>query len=116
MPVYIVYCAVIMARRPLLKRKLNPAEILEMKLTCRLLTADFRCNSYGLGLTINPVPLERGTSFSGFLIFMCSAWKFPSIMKPRIKRVSLSQRISSFQVSISNGHTYCHTLSNSPEG
>ena len=60
-----------------------------MDLTCCLLTADFRCNSYGFFLTINPAPSESGTSFSGFLIFMCSAWKLPSIMKPLMKRFLL---------------------------
>jgi hypothetical protein len=35
-----------------------------------------------------------GTSYSGFLIFMCSAWKLPSIMKPRMKRFSLKQYVS----------------------
>jgi hypothetical protein len=44
---------------------------------------------------MNPVPSERGTSFSGFLIFICSAWKFPSIMKPRMKRILLEKYISS---------------------
>jgi hypothetical protein len=89
MLVYIVYSTVIMACRSLLKGELPLAETPEIELTCRLSTADFRCNSYAAGLTINPVPSESGMSFSGFLIFMCSAWKLPSIMKPRIKRLLL---------------------------
>jgi hypothetical protein len=72
-----------------------------IELTCCLSTADFRCDSYGFLLTINPVPSESGTSFSGFLILMCSAWKLPSIIKPRIKRFLLRQNVGSFQVEIS---------------
>src|SRR5258708_35890295 len=68
--------------------------------TCHLSTADFRCDLYGFLLTINPAPSERGTSFSGFLILMCSAWKLPSIIKPRIKRFLLKQTVGSFQVEI----------------
>jgi hypothetical protein len=49
-------------------------------------------------LTMNPVPLESGTSFSEFLIFMCSAWKFPSIMKPHMKRTLLKKCFSSYVV------------------
>jgi hypothetical protein len=78
-----------------------PAETRDGELTCRLSTADFRCDSYGFLLTINPVPSERGTSFSGFLILMCSAWKLPSIIKPRMKRFLLKQNVSSFQIAIS---------------
>ena len=47
---------------------------------------------------MNPVPSESGISFSGFLIFMCSAWKFPAIMKPRMNRVLLKYYASSYQV------------------
>jgi hypothetical protein len=78
-----------------------PVESLDIELTCRLSTADFRCDSYGFLLTINPVPSESGTSFSGFLILMCSAWKLPSIIKPRIKRLLLKQIVGSFQATIS---------------
>jgi hypothetical protein len=78
-----------------------PAETQDRELTCRLSTADFRCDSYGVLLTINPVPSERGTSFSGFLILMCSAWKLPSIIKPRMKRFLLKENVGSFQVAIS---------------
>ena len=67
-------------------------------LTCRRSSADSKCNSYEFRLTINPVPSERGTSFSGFLIFMCSAWKFPSIMNPRMNRTSLQRYLGSYQV------------------
>jgi hypothetical protein len=76
----------------------------QVELTCCLSTADFRCNSYGFLLTINPVPSESGTSFSGFFILMCSAWKLPSIIKPRIKRFLLrkeSNDVGSFQEEIS---------------
>src|SRR6266581_8361915 len=73
----------------------------EIDQTCRLSTADFRCNSYGFLLTINPAPSESGTLFSGFLILMCSAWKLPSIIKPRMKRFLLKQNVGSFQISIS---------------
>jgi hypothetical protein len=96
MLVYIINSTVIMACRFLLKGELALAEYTEIELTFRCSTADFRCNSYGIRLTINPVPSESGTSFSGFLIFMCSAWKFPSIMKPLIKRVLLQASISSY--------------------
>jgi hypothetical protein len=72
-----------------------PAETQDRELTCRLSTADFRCDSYGVLLTINPVPSERGTSFSGFLILMCSAWKLPSIIKPRMKRFLLKKTVGS---------------------
>src|SRR5258708_12786096 len=68
--------------------------------TCCLLTANFRCDLYSFLLTINPAPSERGTSFSGFLILMCLAWKLPSIIKPRIKRFLLKQTVGSFQVEI----------------
>src|SRR6266576_6798519 len=78
-----------------------PAETQDIELTCCLSTADFRCNLYGSLLTINPVPLESGTSFSGFFILMCSTWKLPSIIKPCIKRFLLKQNVSSFQVAIS---------------
>ena len=77
-----------------------PEEIQEIDLTCRLSTADFRCSSYGFLPTMNPAPSESGTSFSGFLILMCSAWKFPSIIKPHIKRFWLKQNVGSFQVAI----------------
>lgn len=99
--VYIVYCAVIMARGSLSEREQMPAETLDIELTCRLSTADFRCDSYGFLLTINPVPSESGTSFLGFLILICSAWKLPSIIKPRIKRFLLKQNVGSFQITIS---------------
>src|SRR5258708_30079740 len=56
--------------------------------TCCLSTANFRCNLYSFLLTINPAPSERGTSFSGFLILMCSAWKLPSIIKCNRPRAS----------------------------
>jgi hypothetical protein len=78
-----------------------PAETRDIELTCRLSTADFRCNSYGFLLTINPAPSESGTSFSGFLILICSAWKLPSIIKPHIKRFLLRRNVGSFQVAIS---------------
>ena len=77
-----------------------PEEIQEIDLTCRLSTADFRCSSYGFLPTMNPAPSESGTSFSGFLILMCSAWKFPSIIKPCINRFWLKQYVGSFQVAI----------------
>src|ERR1700761_1152526 len=47
---------------------------------------------------MNPLPSERVTSFSRFLIFMCSAWKFLSIMKPLIKRILLQQYVGSYEV------------------
>ena len=47
---------------------------------------------------MNPVPSERGTSFSGFLTFMCSAWKFLSIMKPLMKRILLEWYVSGYEV------------------
>src|SRR6267154_3164670 len=77
------------------------AKTRDMELTCCLSTADFRCNLYGSLLTINPVPSESGTTFSGFFILMCSTWKLPSIMKPRIKRFLLKQNVGSFQAKIS---------------
>src|SRR5258708_1721150 len=52
----------------------------------------------GFLLTINPAPSERGMSSSGFFILMCSTWKLPSIIKPRIKRFLLIQSVGSFQI------------------
>jgi hypothetical protein len=97
MLVYTVYSTVIMARRLLFKYEPPSAEISKMGLTCRLSATDLRCDSYGIRLTINPVPSESRTSFSGFLIFMCSAWKFPSIMKPRINRILLKWYVGSYE-------------------
>jgi hypothetical protein len=77
-----------------------PAEAQDIKLTCCLSTADFRCDSYGFLLTIKPAPSESGMSFSGFLILMCSAWKLPSIIKPRMKRFLLEPNVGSFRVVI----------------
>src|SRR5712691_10227867 len=78
-----------------------PAKMGEIDQTCRLSTADFIYNSYGFLLTINPAPSESGTSFSGFLILMCSAWKLPSIIKPCMKRFLLKQNVGSFQILMS---------------
>src|SRR6266576_5394044 len=78
-----------------------PAETQDIELTCRLSTTNFRCNLYSSLLTINPVPLESGMLFLGFFILMCSTWKLPSIIKPRIKRFLLKQNVGSFQVAIS---------------
>src|ERR1700704_2930530 len=72
-----------------------------IELTCCLSAADFRCDSYCFLLTMNPVPSDSGTSLAGFLILMCSAWKLPSIIKPRIKRFLLKQNVGSFHVVIS---------------
>src|SRR5229473_649878 len=68
--------------------------------TCHLSTANFKCDSYGFLLTINPAPSERGMSSSGVFILMCSAWKLPSIIKPRIKRFLLIQSVGSFQIAM----------------
>src|SRR5260221_14083634 len=98
--VYIVDCVVIMACQSLSDREQTPAKM-EVDQTCYLSTADFRYNLYGFLLTINPAPSESGTSFSGFLILMCSAWKLPSIIKPHMKRFLLKQNVSSFQILMS---------------
>src|SRR6266849_7999638 len=98
---HVVYCAVIMTCRSLLDCKKVPADTRDGKLTCRLSAADFKCDSYGFLLTINPVPSESGTSFLGFLIFMCYALKLPSIIKPCIKRFLLKKNVGSSQVEIS---------------
>jgi hypothetical protein len=50
---------------------------------------------------MNPVLSERGTLFSRFLIFICSAWKFPSIMKPHMKRILLEKYISGSELLLS---------------
>src|SRR5260221_5704586 len=99
--VNVVGCAMIVACRPLSDREQPTDKMEEVAQTCRLSPADFRCNLYGFLLTINPAPSESGTSFSGFLILMCSAWKLPSIIKPRMKRFLLKQNVSSFQIFMS---------------
>jgi hypothetical protein len=103
---------VIVAHGPLFEYELLSAKLPAIGLTCRLSAADLRCDSYGIRLSMNPVPSEKGTSFSGFLIFMCSAWKFPSIMKPLIKRILL--KVIGRQLLGTNvyRHTCFHTPSN----
>src|SRR6266849_2796807 len=91
---HVVYYMVIMTCQSLLDCKKVPADTRDGKLTCRLSAADFRCDSYGFLPTINPVPSESGTSFLGFLIFMCSAWKLPSIIKPCMKRFLLKKLLA----------------------
>ena len=100
MLVHAVDRTVIMACGSLSECQQMSAEMQGIERTCHLSTADFRCNSYGFLLTINPDPSESGTSFSGFLIIMCSAWKLPSIMKPRINRFWLIQTVGGFQGAI----------------
>src|ERR1700761_1196589 len=86
------------------------------KLTCRRSTADLRCDSYGILLTINLIPSESDMSFSGFLIFMCSAWKLPSMIKPLINRVFLKVICCQLPSASICRHTYFHTPSNLPGG
>jgi hypothetical protein len=47
---------------------------------------------------MNPVPSESGILFLGFLIFMCSALKFLSIMKPHIKSILLKYFSGSYKL------------------
>jgi hypothetical protein len=50
---------------------------------------------------MKPQPSERGMSFSGFLIFICSAWKFPSIIKPCMKRILLKYCVGNHEILMS---------------